>query len=84
MIEQIVGGLLHIDSQSRQTVGQQIDKQQLYCRKRQRKPQNRCKQHYQNAGQIAGQQKLNRVFNIGVNIAAVANCFDDGGKVVVG
>ena len=45
--------------------------------------QKRRVQHAQNAGHIAGQQKLYRVANVPVHIPAIGHRLDHSGKIII-
>ena len=76
-------GLFHPQSQSRETVGNQVDPQQLY-RLENGEAQQGGYENGQDFGQVGCQQELDGLADVVVNPAAFPYGTDDGGKVVVG
>ena len=68
---------------SGQRVRQQIDEQQMDCRKGHRQPQQGGVQYRQNSGGIAGEQELNGPLDVGIHVPAVFYRFHNGGEVVI-
>ncbi|MBS6355742.1 MAG: MerR family transcriptional regulator, partial [Oscillibacter sp.] len=66
-----------------QGVRQQVDEQQMHRREGHRQPRQRGIQHRQNARRVAGEQELDGLLDVGVDVPAVLDGLDDGGEVVV-
>ena len=84
LVEQVLARRLHADGDGRQRVGQQVNKQQVYRLERHCQAKQRGVQNAEDGRHVAGQQELDGVFDVGVDISSVGDRLDDGGKVVVG
>ena len=83
LAQKIVARGLHADSHSGQTVGEQVDEQQMHRRKGRSQSRDRGEQHTHDACHVARQQKVHGVLDIGVHAATVHDGLHDGGEVVV-
>ena len=83
LLQQSGARRLHADGNGGQGVCQQVDKQQVHGQKRHWQAHHRGVHHAQNAGHVAGQKKLNGVFNVGEHAAPIYHRLYDGGKVIV-
>ncbi len=81
--EQTVLRRLHADGDSRQRVGQQVDKEQMHRHKRHGQCENGREQHRDDRRHVAREQEEDRVFDVAVDVSAVGDRLDDRGKVVV-
>ena len=68
---------------SRKTVCQKVDKQQMHRCKRNRKSCDGRIQYRKDRSKVTGKQELDRVLNVLVNISSVLYCFDDCCKVII-
>ena len=75
---------LQAQSDSRQGIGEQVNEQQVNCRKGDRQAQQGGIQDGEDTGHVAGEEELDGTADVGVDVTAVLHCLDDGGKVVVG
>ena len=78
-----VGVRLQPKRDCRQGICQQIDEQQVNCRKGYRQPQQGSVKHRQYSGCITGQQKLNGSFDVCIHVSSVFYSFYDCGEVIV-
>ena len=76
-------GLFHTQSQSGEAVGDQVDPQEVNGLEDGKAHQG-CKEDGQHLGEVGGQEELDRLADVVVDAASLANGGDDGGKVVVG
>ena len=78
-----IGMRLQAKGDGGQGIRQQIDEQQMDCRKRHWKPHERGVQNRQDLGGIAGEQKLNGPLDVGIHVPSVLYRLHNGGEVVV-
>ena len=71
-------------SNGRQTVRKQVDKQKMNWCKRHWKIHQRSCNHYQDRRKISGKKELYSLFDIFINISSTLHSLDDRGKIIIG